>query len=154
MSEMTKEQKEYYLDQADKHANFLAEKVFKPAFIIAFVHGVKHGRKDATLELKAKQELHFNKLKLKDKLNREHKLRQRNKKKMAIQKLKVKIIKYCYWYYVKCHPLISDYQFDKLFKELERREKEEGATPDSPTQMIYGDRESTYPEYLRNQKDG
>lgn len=50
MSEMPKEQKEYYADIAEKHANFLAEKVFKPAFIIAFVHGVKHGRKDAFQE--------------------------------------------------------------------------------------------------------
>ena len=53
MSELNAEQKEYYIDIADKHATFLAEKVFKPAFIIAFVHGVKHGRKDMEKELNA-----------------------------------------------------------------------------------------------------
>lgn len=51
MSELTSEQKEYYLDIADKHANFLTEKVFKPAFLIAFIHGVKHGREDLSKEL-------------------------------------------------------------------------------------------------------
>lgn len=80
MSEMIGEIKEHYLDEADKHANFLADKVWKPAFVMAFIHGVKHGREDVTNELKAKQLLDYNKLKLKDKLNREHKLRQRNKK--------------------------------------------------------------------------
>jgi len=50
MSELKPEQKEYYLDQADKHANFLAEKVFKPAFVMAFIHGVKHGREDLIKE--------------------------------------------------------------------------------------------------------
>ena len=46
MSELTQEQKEFYEDQAIKHAEFLCEKVFKPAFVMAFVHGVKHGRED------------------------------------------------------------------------------------------------------------
>lgn len=69
MSEMPKEQKKYYADIAEKHANFLAEKVFKPAFVIAFVHGVKHGRKDVISELKAKQELHCTKEALKAELN-------------------------------------------------------------------------------------
>ena len=72
---------------------------------------------------------------------------------MTIQELKKKIIEYCYWYYVKCHPLIPDYQFDMLFNELIQRESEGEATFDSPTQMIYGDRVDSYPEYLRNQNE-
>ncbi len=46
MSELTSEQKEHYLKIANDHADFLTEKVFKPAFIMAFLHGVKHGRED------------------------------------------------------------------------------------------------------------
>jgi len=52
MSELTSEQKEYYLDIGNKHCNFLVEHVWKPAFMMAFIHGVKHGRKDAIRELK------------------------------------------------------------------------------------------------------
>ena len=81
MSKNPKEQKEYYADIAEKHATFLAEKVFKPAFIIAFIHGVKHGRVDMADESNRLLTLRLNKLELKDKLNREYKLRQRNKKK-------------------------------------------------------------------------
>ena len=33
MSEMPKEMKELYLDEANKHADFLVEKVFKPALV-------------------------------------------------------------------------------------------------------------------------
>ena len=40
------EQKEYYKKEAEHHADFLCDKVFKPAFIMAFIHGVKHGRED------------------------------------------------------------------------------------------------------------
>ena len=52
MSELSLEQKEQYLDEADKHANFLCDKVFKPAFVMAFIHGVKHGREDMMEELR------------------------------------------------------------------------------------------------------
>ena len=52
MSELSSEQKERYLDEADKHANFLCDKVFKPAFVMAFIHGVKHGRVDMMEELR------------------------------------------------------------------------------------------------------
>ncbi len=43
-----------------------------------------------------------------------------------------------YRYYVENDPLISDYEFDQLFKKLERLEKEypEIVTPDSPTQRV------------------
>lgn len=52
MSELTEELKKHYQDEADNHADFLAEKVFKPAFVIAFIHGVKHGREDVLKEIK------------------------------------------------------------------------------------------------------
>jgi len=85
MEKLTSEQKEYYLSEADKHATFLAEKVWKPAFVMAFVHGIRHGREDATAEMNAKLALHCKKADLKDELNealnRNHPLRQRNKKK-------------------------------------------------------------------------
>jgi len=69
MSELTSEQKEHYLDQADKHADFLAEKVFKPAFAMAFIHGVKHGREDLAKELKVAVELKLKKERMKAELN-------------------------------------------------------------------------------------
>ena len=52
MSEMASEQKEYYLNEANNHAAFLCEEVFKPAFVMAFIHGVKHGREDMMKELR------------------------------------------------------------------------------------------------------
>ena len=48
--EMPEELKDYYLKEAEAHADFLCNKVFKPAFIMAFVHGVKHGREDLQKE--------------------------------------------------------------------------------------------------------
>ena len=56
MSEMSQELKDYYLKEADNHANFLTEKVFKPAFVMAFIHGVKHGREDMEEELRESKE--------------------------------------------------------------------------------------------------
>ena len=56
MSELSLEQKEQYLDEADKHANILCDKVFKPAFVMAFIHGVKHGREDMMEELREDRE--------------------------------------------------------------------------------------------------
>ncbi len=50
MSELSAAQKKYYTEQAESHANFLCEKVFKSAFIMAFIHGVKHGREDLEKE--------------------------------------------------------------------------------------------------------
>ena len=51
MAELSDELKEKYQIEAKAHANFLCEKVFKPAFIMAFIHGVKHGREDAKCKL-------------------------------------------------------------------------------------------------------
>ena len=50
MSELSAVQKEYYTEQANSHADFLCEKIFKPAFTMAFIHGVKHGREDLKKE--------------------------------------------------------------------------------------------------------
>ncbi len=70
-----------------------------------------------------------------------------------IERLRRKLIKNCYWYYVKSKPLISDRTYDMLFKELEDLEKIPDCvfypTPYSPTQMIWGDLESQYPEWAK-----
>lgn len=70
-----------------------------------------------------------------------------------IEQLRRTLIRCCYWYYVKSRPLISDYAFDMLFKELEALERKNTAPfvaiPDSPTQMIYGDLESQYPDWAK-----
>jgi NAD-dependent DNA ligase len=61
------------------------------------------------------------------------------------------LIRCCYWYYVKGQPLIPDRTYDTALKHLEQLEKiYEGAVdPQSPTQMIWGDREDQYPEWAR-----
>ena len=57
-----------------------------------------------------------------------------------INLLKESLNKYAYNYYVLDNPLISDYEYDKLYKELEDLEKKypEFITPDSPTQRVGG----------------
>lgn len=65
-----------------------------------------------------------------------------------VERLKRNLIRYCYWYYVKARPLISDYDFDILFKILQDLEGD-NADPDSPTQMIYGDLGSQYPDWAK-----
>lgn len=54
--------------------------------------------------------------------------------------LKEELNKYAYNYYVLDNPLISDYEYDKLYKELEELEKQNPlfVTPDSPTQRVGG----------------
>ena len=42
MSDLDKELFDKYKKDAEEHVNFLCEKIFKPAFIMAFVHGAKH----------------------------------------------------------------------------------------------------------------
>ena len=69
---------------------------------------------------------------------------------MTIERLRERLIYHCYQYYVKADPRITDYEYDMLFKELERREKIEGTVFNSPTQMIYGDRKDQYPEHIRS----
>ena len=61
-------------------------------------------------------------------------------------RLKNFLIQCCYWYYVKGEPLIKDPLFDSLLDELKGMEKAFGADKNSPTQMIWGDREDQYKE--------
>ncbi len=56
------------------------------------------------------------------------------------EKLKSEIEEHNYRYYVLANPIISDEEYDKLFKELLELEKKypELKAPDSPTQRIGG----------------
>jgi len=69
--------------------------------------------------------------------------------------LKNFLIRCCYWYYVKTQPIVSDQEYDIEFRRLEKLEQElendYGLKPDkdSPTQMIWGDCESQYPEWAK-----
>lgn len=57
-----------------------------------------------------------------------------------IKSLRDELNKYSYNYYVLDNPLISDFEYDNLYKELENLEKEHPdlITPDSPTQRVGG----------------
>jgi len=54
--------------------------------------------------------------------------------------LRNELNKYSYNYYVLDNPLISDFEYDKLYKELEELERQNPLfiTPDSPTQRVGG----------------
>jgi len=73
--------------------------------------------------------------------------------------LKQFLIRCCYWYYVKNEPMISDSLYDGLFRDLKYREstrlQKETIEPDSdsPTQMIWGDRDEQYPDWAKEKKD-
>ncbi|MCF8261371.1 MAG: NAD-dependent DNA ligase LigA [Melioribacteraceae bacterium] len=58
-----------------------------------------------------------------------------------IESLRSKIRKHEYQYYVLGEPLIADFEFDQLYKSLEKLEQENPnlITPDSPTQRIGSD---------------
>jgi DNA ligase (NAD+) len=60
--------------------------------------------------------------------------------KKEIQALRREIQHHDYLYYVLAQPEISDYQYDQLYKRLEKLEQEnpEYVTPDSPTQRVSG----------------
>ena len=57
-----------------------------------------------------------------------------------IKILRDELNRYAYNYYVLDNPLISDFEYDNLYKELEKLEKlyPEYITPDSPTQRVGG----------------
>ncbi|MCK4453647.1 NAD-dependent DNA ligase LigA, partial [candidate division WOR-3 bacterium] len=61
--------------------------------------------------------------------------------KKKIERLRKKIHHHNYQYYVLNEPIISDYQYDQLYKELEELERlfPELITSDSPTQRISGE---------------
>ncbi len=65
----------------------------------------------------------------------------KKKAKERIEELKELISKYDYAYYVKAEPLVSDREYDKLFKELEELEEKhpEFKSEDSPTQRVGGE---------------
>ena len=70
-----------------------------------------------------------------------------------IENLRRRIIKLCYWYYVKADPIVPDQTFNTIFNELKQLEQIDDAvfypTPYSPTQMIYGDLENQYPKWAK-----
>ena len=57
-----------------------------------------------------------------------------------IKRLRDEINQHNYNYYVLDNPLISDFEYDKLFAELKELEEQnpEFITPDSPTQRVGG----------------
>jgi len=60
------------------------------------------------------------------------------------------LIRCCYWYYVKADPLITDYEYDMELKCLQKIEEETNILmKESPTQMIWGDCEDQYPEWVK-----
>jgi len=72
--------------------------------------------------------------------------------------LKQFLIRCCYQYYVKSNSMIEDRLYDGLLKDLENRERVRqqtvGTKPDSdsPTQMIWGDSDSQYPDWAKEWK--
>ncbi len=62
------------------------------------------------------------------------------KAKREIERLKKQLHKHNYYYYVLSKPIITDYEYDRLYKKLEKLEREfpQLITPDSPTQRIGG----------------
>ena len=67
--------------------------------------------------------------------------------------LKNFLIRCCYWYYVKGDPIIRDQEYDMEFKRLQKMEADNGeADDDSPTQKIWGDLESQYPDWAKQER--
>ncbi len=64
-----------------------------------------------------------------------------NKALEKIENLRAEIRKHEYQYYVAAEPIISDFEYDQLLKELEKLESEfpDLITPDSPTQRVGSD---------------
>ncbi len=57
-----------------------------------------------------------------------------------MQALRREIQRHDYLYYVLSQPEISDYEYDQLYKKLEKLERETGElSPDSPTQRVSGE---------------
>jgi len=69
---------------------------------------------------------------------------------IKMKDLKRFLIRCCYWYYVKAQPLISDQEYDEKFNQLKKLEIRTFADTNSPTQMIWGDCGSQYPEWVKN----
>lgn len=73
--------------------------------------------------------------------------------------LKQFLIRCCYQYYVKSDPIVRDKVYDILFSDLKywelMRLRKEDIEPDSdsPTQMIWGDRDDQYPDWAKERKE-
>jgi len=67
--------------------------------------------------------------------------------KEKIEELRRKIQRYDYEYYVLAQPTVSDFEYDRLMKELEELERRhpELITPDSPTQRVSGEPTKEFP---------
>ena len=50
MADLNSEEMQKYKKLAEEHAEFLYRKIFKPAFVMAFIHGAKHMRDDEQIE--------------------------------------------------------------------------------------------------------
>lgn len=72
--------------------------------------------------------------------------------KRHIEKLREEIRKHDYLYYVKNEPILSDYDYDMLMKELIDLEGRhpELITPDSPSQRVGGEPTETFPTVLHH----
>lgn len=72
-----------------------------------------------------------------------------------IENLKRLLIYHEWRYYVKNDPIISDYEFDVLFKKLKQIEIDypEWRTPDSPTQRVSSDLSSDFPVVIHLSKN-
>ena len=46
MADLNSEEMQKYKKLAEEHAEFLYHEVFKPAFVMAFIHGAKHMKDD------------------------------------------------------------------------------------------------------------
>ncbi len=70
-----------------------------------------------------------------------------NKPAVAVNQLREVLIYHEYRYYILNDPLISDFEYDQLYKELEKLEEAhpELVTPDSPTQRVSDDQSSDFP---------
>lgn len=66
---------------------------------------------------------------------------------LRLQELRQLIVYHEYRYYILHDPVISDYEYDQLYKQLEELEAEhpEMITPDSPTQRVSADLTSEFP---------
>jgi len=73
--------------------------------------------------------------------------------KKQIESLREQIRDHQHRYYVLAQPIISDYEFDQLVRQLEQLESEhpELITPDSPTQRVGGIAESGFPTHEYSQ---
>src|SRR6058998_3042569 len=66
-----------------------------------------------------------------------------------IEELRLQIREHEYRYYVLAEPVISDYEFDQLMRELQQLESENPGliTPDSPSRRVGGEPAKEFPTH-------